>query len=162
MTEVKEKSKVGRKCAVCSSPEVGDSLHIAERLLLGEDRVFVYGLHDPADGIIRYIGKTTQPHARLTNHFTNARRKINEPRQLIAVEAWIGELIRQGRSPVMQILEITDREHGKEVEFAWMCCLHDEYGTPLLNTDRRYCKTKLGAVLPGSGGRRNQGGHNAA
>lgn len=79
--------------------------------------IIIYGLLDPADGVIRYVGRTKQrPNIRLNQHMDIARRsKFNNPR----VE-WIREVIKSGRQPKIKILELTCKENQVSKEREWI------------------------------------------
>lgn len=69
----------------------------------------IYGLIDPRDGSIRYVGKANDPGKRLKGHLRECRRR-NTP-----VYAWIRKLVGLGMSPGLRVLE-ADCEDWKEAE----------------------------------------------
>jgi hypothetical protein len=58
----------------------------------------VYHLLDPRDRVVRYIGKTASPKARLAAHLKDAQQSQNTLKK-----RWISELLAQGLQPVMVI-----------------------------------------------------------
>jgi len=64
------------------------------------ETIFIYGLVDPRDTKVYYVGRTTRPKARLDQHI-NA--KANGPKR-----RWISDLIDNGLYPEMLILEEVD------------------------------------------------------
>ncbi len=54
--------------------------------------VWIYGLVDPTDGVVRYVGKSANPAARLTNHEADGAE---------AVAAWVAELAVRGLRPAL-------------------------------------------------------------
>jgi hypothetical protein len=82
----------------------------------------IYGLYDPEDEVIRYVGRTKQPlFIRLRQHIDQSRRrkygtfKFTNPR----VE-WIRTLLDQGRKPHIKLLESVPIEFQRETEDQWM------------------------------------------
>ena len=61
---------------------------------------FIYGLREPDTGLIRYIGKTTNPHRRWLNHLCE---KSHCHRTY-----WIRSMLRRGLKPEMVIIETVD------------------------------------------------------
>jgi len=59
----------------------------------------IYGLIDPRDGAVRYVGKANDPAKRLKGHLQECRRR-NTP-----VYAWIRKLVGLGLSPGLEVLE---------------------------------------------------------
>ena len=60
----------------------------------------IYGLYDPRDGQLRYIGKADCAHRRLKTHL-----RASSVKRATPVYAWIRELREIGLVPSMQILE---------------------------------------------------------
>ena len=75
----------------------------------------VYVLKDPRDGAVRYVGLSYRPEYRLKEHLYTAKHGRYH------VHRWIGCLLKEGVSPVMEIVEdkIEDGKHG-EVERSWI------------------------------------------
>lgn len=91
-------------------------------------KVYIYGLYDPRDDKLRYIGKTIHPKARLWDHITDAK-----SRAIANGKAeWIRELLKLGLYPELRILEECTRENWIEREVQWIA---DEIakGTDLFN-----------------------------
>lgn len=72
-------------------------------------RPSIYGLTDPRDGRVRYVGKANDPTSRLKGHLRDCRRR-NTP-----VYAWIRKLAGLGLSPGLCVLE-ADCADWKEAE----------------------------------------------
>jgi len=81
--------------------------------------VYIYALIDPTTKEIRYIGKTIKPEARLSAHMAAKdanRHKCN----------WIKKLKRNGKKPVMEIIEVTSDDKWKQRETYWIHkCIDD-------------------------------------
>ena len=75
--------------------------------------VFVYGLVDPRDGALRYVGRSSNPRARATAHLTSKdRRRIRQ---------WIGDLLAAGARPTLRILqEVPPGEDAAAAEKTWL------------------------------------------
>lgn len=62
----------------------------------------IYGLYDPKDCIVRYVGQTVhKPSYRLNNHIAEAKRGEYSNRK----NNWIRSILNEGRQPEMMILE---------------------------------------------------------
>lgn len=86
---------------------------------MSERRWVIYGLVSERSGAVRYVGFSTKPQARLARHLQCSR--AASPRYL--VHRWIGELLRQGRTPRMVILQ-RGKGHGwQEAERRWIARL---------------------------------------
>ena len=97
----------------------------------------IYALHDPRDGLARYVGVTSDPCVRLRSHLSSARSA--EAYSKLATDAraaWICELARAGLAPTLDVLEVVEaeRHHGapNQAERRWMARLLAQ-GHPLLN-----------------------------
>lgn len=87
--------------------------------------VFIYGLTDPESGAIRYIGKSTRPVERLTNHM-NDRSRCHRTN-------WLREIKARGQRPGMVILERVDGAWPwQESERFWIAYARSN-GWPLTN-----------------------------
>lgn len=80
--------------------------------------VTIYGLADPADGLIRYIGKTVNLARRLYMHIWRARNGGDNHR-----DRWIRTVLGQGRKPVAITLETCAPNEWQERERAWIAKL---------------------------------------
>lgn len=65
--------------------------------------VFIYTLNCPTTGIVRYLGQTTNPDARLKDHLRNAGLPRKEKWH---VYRWIKNLITKNLRPGMEILDV--------------------------------------------------------
>ena len=76
--------------------------------------VFIYGLIDPRDGEVKYVGKTKNLQERLKTHIKEARR-TNTPKN-----AWILSLRRLGMRPEIGVLEEVLEEEWEYYEQWWI------------------------------------------
>jgi predicted GIY-YIG superfamily endonuclease len=89
---------------------------------------YIYGLSDPREDRIRYIGATTNPQRRLAEH----RRGF---RQGSYLKKWVKRIQSEGVEPEMTILEETDWNHWEEREKARISWARQVYGTMLNRQD---------------------------
>jgi len=75
---------------------------------------YIYGLTDPLSGIIRYIGKSSNPKSRFREHF-----QIRENPKTHK-EKWINSLIRLGLKPELIIIETTTKDQASIAEIFWI------------------------------------------
>jgi hypothetical protein len=82
----------------------------------------IYGLYDPVDGEVRYVGRTKQPlHVRLNQHIDQSRRKRNSlPKFTNPRVDWIRWVLAQGRRPGIKLLERVPIKQQRELEAKWM------------------------------------------
>lgn len=93
--------------------ECYETLPSLDDIPLRKGWVYIYALADPANGQIRYIGKSIRPLERLTNH-------CNE-KSVCHRTNWIKAMIREGRRPVIGILDRLDEsEDWKTAEQRWI------------------------------------------
>lgn len=88
-----------------------------------ERRSYIYGLFDPAEQVIRYVGQSIRPSFRLPGHLKMGGRNLEE---------WVNELGQADRYPCMIILEVCDFAIAHERELYWHRLLGN-MGLPLLN-----------------------------
>lgn len=75
--------------------------------------VFIYGLECPVERVIRYVGKSTKPEARLRAHISSAQRGVYEHH----TARWIRRLLEVGLRPALVILhEVQEGENWQDVE----------------------------------------------
>jgi hypothetical protein len=86
---------------------------------------FIYGLQDPRDGLIYYVGKTDNPMRRMSQHI--AGREINEQKS-----SWLNSLLEDGLRPELVILEKVTRTDWERKEIYWIDHGHKN-GWPLTN-----------------------------
>lgn len=86
---------------------------------------YIYGLKDPRDGAIHYVGKSNRPNYRLQQHMKD---KASNPGKA----SWLGELEAGGLVPTVVILEETDEGDWPEAERRWIAKGRSE-GWPLTN-----------------------------
>lgn len=92
----------------------------------GVEMIEIYGLLDPRDGKLRYIGKANSSQQRLSRHLSDVKRR-NTP-----VYKWIREVLHLGLRPTIQVLEICEPALWKIRERAWIRGAR-EMGGVLLN-----------------------------
>lgn len=98
--------------------------------------VYIYGLWDPRDGRLRYIGKTVNPRARFYRHLVDYDRG-----KITHCSTWVKGILQSGNKPMMEILEEVTPETWQEIERDWIAQART-YGLDLVNM-----------VSGGSGGR---------
>lgn len=81
------------------------------------DTTFIYGLFDPRDCRLRYIGKSDNPQKRLKNHIKSVKQRQYKNRY---VYHWIQRLLDEGLEPSVEILEEVSINNWKESERAWI------------------------------------------
>ena len=92
------------------------------------ENAYIYGLSDPRDGRIRYIGRTRQSFARrLTGHCCSKFLRGNSRR-----EQWITSLTSSGQKPFIQFLECVPG-NGFDAERKWIA-KYREMGHDLTNS----------------------------
>jgi hypothetical protein len=76
-------------------------------------QVSIYGLYDPRDGVLRYIGKTVQPlHRRLMAHLCD---KFDSHKS-----RWVQSLVRDNLKPEIRLLELSDSQDWIDCEKFWI------------------------------------------
>jgi GIY-YIG catalytic domain len=92
------------------------------------DNTYIYGLRDPRDGRIRYVGRTRDFFARrLRAHCT-----VRSSKHLNRRRNWIESLRRLGLRPQIECLEVVPG-NGFEEEIRWIAKFR-EFGHDLVNT----------------------------
>ncbi len=76
--------------------------------------VFIYGLCDPRDGCLRYIGKANNPTIRLYRHHCPGNKKNHRT-------DWLNSLKKSGLKPEMFIVEQIPASEWEEAERFWIC-----------------------------------------
>lgn len=77
--------------------------------------VYIYGLFDPRDNQLRYVGKTINLENRLRDHISWAIQDDPCPKS-----DWIKELLALGLEPKIDILEKTTEKDWAELEIKWI------------------------------------------
>lgn len=92
------------------------------------DTTFIYGLFDPRDCRLRYIGKSDNPQKRLEQHIFFARHGSKSHK-----DTWIRSLLSTDLEPAIEILEECTEGNWQEIEKAWIneC---KRFGLRLTNT----------------------------
>jgi hypothetical protein len=91
-------------------------------------KIFVYGLTDPRNGLIRYIGKTVNGMKRPRAHGL----KLQLDRESTHKANWIRQLQQLGLSYGVIVLETVPEDRLSEAEILWIARGRDE-GWPLTN-----------------------------
>lgn len=78
-------------------------------------KVFIYGLFDPKNNELRYVGKAINLANRLKSHIDFAKDDISCPKS-----DWIKELLAQNLEPIISVLEETTEEGWAEAEIRWI------------------------------------------
>ncbi len=92
------------------------------------ENTFIYGLYDPRDLQLRYIGKADNPNNRLSGHIKEAKRQ----RRNSHLYNWMRVLLGQGLKPILVILEQCDQWDWQNAERFWIA-LAKRIGTKLTN-----------------------------
>jgi hypothetical protein len=88
---------------------------------------YIYGLRDPRDGKIKYVGHTRNPRARYAGHVG-----LPAGRGLNAKEQWVKDLRDRGMRPELVILECPDIGAAtNKAERKWICAAQAD--GPLFN-----------------------------
>lgn len=83
--------------------------------MLDQTPTMIYALVDPDTFIRRYIGRTTKSLARkLNQHITDSKRKDNHRSN------WIAKLIRESKTPAIELLENCIWSESAKKEQAWI------------------------------------------
>ena len=75
--------------------------------------VTIYALVDPRDNTVRYVGKTSDPSARLAQHIENTAGKGHK-------NVWVRDLKASGLRPTMEILERVPVAEWEAAERRWI------------------------------------------
>lgn len=91
----------------------------------GNGKTYIYGLQDPRDGLIYYVGKSNRPEYRLRQHLKDETTNRNKA-------LWLGDLKVASIKPVLVILEETDAQDWATAERRWIAKGRAD-GWPLTN-----------------------------
>lgn len=80
------------------------------------ETVYIYGLFDPRNLKLRYIGQTGDISKRLKSHIKSA--KFNK--KPLHRNNWINQLLNEGLEPAIEVLEECTGDNWKEAEKAWI------------------------------------------
>lgn len=89
------------------------------------DKAYIYGLIDPRDNLIHYVGSTMDAASRLDGHLKD---KADTPKT-----RWILDLKTNNMQPVLTVLATVSIDHRFTEEYRWIY-LGRFYGWPLTNT----------------------------
>lgn len=78
---------------------------------------FIYGLFDPRNYSLRYIGKSDNPDLRLKQHIKESKCSKKHERYVCN---WIRQLLSEGLEPSIEILEEVPIDSWEETESAWI------------------------------------------
>lgn len=94
------------------------------------NRYIIYGLQDPNDGLVKYIGKTKQPlKNRLRQHiYISSKEKTKHLKK----SKWIQSLLSENKKPLIIHIETTNKSQWKEKERKWF----DFYKQNLFNHEK--------------------------
>lgn len=95
---------------------------------MSQKLTFIYGLIDPRNNQLRYIGKSDNPQARLAKHIREAKRSTELHRL-----AWIRGLLNEGLSPKLLSLMQVPKEGWQIVERLLIASLNDNVLYDLTN-----------------------------
>lgn len=98
---------------------------------------YIYGLFDPDEQVIRYVGQSTRPVARLGGH-----QSLNSSSNGVLAKAWVAKILQQNRRPHMIILEVCDFSVAHELEAKWYQRIKDT-GVNLVNEPKAIRRTKV-------------------
>ena len=74
------------------------------------ETVEIYALRDPLTQAVRYVGKAACSHKRLKSHMRDSRRRKTP------VCLWIARLLKGGKAPLIEVLEVCKTTEWKERE----------------------------------------------
>jgi group I intron endonuclease len=80
-----------------------------------ERTVYIYGLWDPRDSRLRYIGKTVNLKTRLYRHLIDYDRG-----KITHCSTWVKGIVNDGLQPVMEVLEETTEDKWQAIERVWI------------------------------------------
>lgn len=96
---------------------LADWFRLDDRVKL-DDEAYIYGLIDPRDRRIRYVGKTSKPvKVRCLEHFVEPTNRY--------MRAWIDQLRAAGIVPDVVVLEIVSSSSWEEAEKKWIARMWD-------------------------------------
>ena len=87
--------------------------------IIMERKVFIYGLYDVKDNIIRYVGKSVNPKRRLSSHLAKKDEKNDYK------HCWIRSVLNNKSNIGYSIIEICNDNNWKEKEIYWIKKLRD-------------------------------------
>ena len=86
--------------------------------------VYIYGLRDPRNNRIRYVGKTTNLRRRLREHVRGPENR--------GVGRWIAALTKRGLKPEIAVIQKVAKDKWQEAERFWIAAFK-EHGQRLMN-----------------------------
>lgn len=86
-------------------------------------QTFIYGLCDPRDGRLRYVGKSDNPEHRLRSHLSDAAYNMKTQ--------WLANLKHAGLIPSVVLLDIVPMSQWQKYERSWISA----YRSQLTNVD---------------------------
>lgn len=82
-----------------------------------DDEYFIYGLVDPRDDLVKYVGKSLDPSKRLGGHIADTLKRSGRDTPKVA---WIRKLISLNMRPTVVVLEKTARSCADNAERRWI------------------------------------------
>jgi len=79
-------------------------------------QVYIYKLLHPLTKEVRYVGKTTNTNRRLSSHISEA--KLNKSKRYVL--NWINSLLKQDLKPLLEIIEVCDKNIWQKREQYWI------------------------------------------
>lgn len=79
------------------------------------ETVFIYGLFDPRNYRLKYIGQAVSPKNRLARHILHARKGVRSYK-----DNWIRGLLKHGLEPSLEILEECIKDNCNDIEKVWI------------------------------------------
>lgn len=103
----------------------------------------MYGLIDPRDGLVWYVGRSVRPAVRFNGHLSAARSGKKS-----RCATWVRSLLRSGRQPLLVLLEeCPSQEHAVEAEAAAIALARSKNksltNSPRAGTAGRMCKVEV-------------------
>ena len=98
---------------------------IIKRIYMSD--LYIYALKDPRNGIVKYVGRTSNIKTRYRKHLSS--------KKSLQKDIWIGELKACGLEPEVIILEKVDRRHVIKSEMKWI--KHYRKDHELFNGEKR-------------------------
>lgn len=108
---------------------------------------FIYGLWDPRNYQLRYIGKSDNPERRLKQHIASAKKQKRKN----YLQCWINSLLSDGLNPFVEILEEVLISEWDKAERDWIIECKN-FGLSLTNTSEggEAPPNQLGTIHPHS------------
>jgi len=83
--------------------------------------IYIYALRDPTNSYVRYVGKTNNLERRYKAHIQRSRWSN------LHSSNWIRSILKNGLSPIMDVLEVCDEDNWEDREIFWISYYRDIY-----------------------------------